>query len=97
MFAFVNCSANSEFYDDYNKVVVVKMKDEINGVPIKEFAVLKPKMYKFLESDNSEHKVGVNLKNIEENVWMGMFSRSFKTNTFCSWFEGSWLNNIFYL
>ena len=32
------------------------MKDETAGVAIKEFVVLKPKMYSYLVDDNSEHK-----------------------------------------
>ena len=74
MFVFINYSAKSKFYDDSNKLVFAKMKDETNGVPVKGFVALKPKMYKLLENDNSEHKAEVNLKNIETNVWIGMFS-----------------------
>ena len=46
----------SKYYDNLNKSVVGKMKDEIAGVSIKEFVRLKPKMYSYLVDDNSEHK-----------------------------------------
>ena len=42
-------------YDNSNKLVIGKMKDEIGGVAIEEFVELKPKMYSFLV-DNNEHK-----------------------------------------
>ena len=51
-----NYSAKSKYYDDSNKLVVGKMKDETAGVAIVEFVVLNPKMYSFLVSDSSEHK-----------------------------------------
>ena len=42
-------------YDNSNKLVIGKMKDEIGGVAIEEFVGLQPKMYSFLV-DNNEHK-----------------------------------------
>ena len=36
--------------------MVGKMKDEIAGIRIEEFARLKPKMYSYLVDDTSEHK-----------------------------------------
>ena len=56
MFDFSNNSPKSKYYDDSNKLVVGKMKDETAGVATKEFVELKPKMYSFLVDDNSEHK-----------------------------------------
>ena len=56
MFDFGNYSPKSKYYDDSNKLVVGKMKDETAGVATKEFVELKPKMYSFLVDDNSEHK-----------------------------------------
>ena len=35
-------------YDNSNKLVIGKMKDETGGVAIEEFVRLKPKMYSFL-------------------------------------------------
>ena len=56
MFDFDNCFAESNCFDDSNKLVVGKMKDETGGVAIKEFAGLKSKMCSFLVDDRREHK-----------------------------------------
>ena len=55
MFDFSNYSTKSEYYNDSNKLVIGKMKDETGGVTIEELVGLKPKMYPFLV-DNNEHK-----------------------------------------
>ena len=44
MFDFRNYPAKSKYYDDSNKLVVGKMKNETSGVDIEEFVGLKPKM-----------------------------------------------------
>ena len=56
MIHFSNYSTKSKYYDDSNKVVIGKMKDETGGVTIKEFIGLKAKTHSFLVDDNSEHK-----------------------------------------
>ena len=56
MFDFSNYSTKSKYYDNRNKLVVDKMKDEVAGVAIEEFVGLKPKMYSYLIKFNSEHK-----------------------------------------
>ena len=56
MFNFSNYSAESKYYDDSNKLVVGKMKDETDGVAVKEFVRLKLKMHSLLVDDSSEHK-----------------------------------------
>ena len=50
-----NYSFKSKYYDDSNKLVIGKMKDENGGVVIEEFFGLKSKMYSFLVY-KSEHK-----------------------------------------
>ena len=45
MFGFSYYSANSKYYDDSNKLVVGKIKDETKGAAIKEIVGLKSKMY----------------------------------------------------
>ena len=55
MFDFSNYSTKSKYYDNSNKLVIGKMKDESGDVAIEEFVGLKPKMYSFLV-DNSENK-----------------------------------------
>ena len=44
-YVFSNYSANSKYYDDSNKLVVGKMKDETSGIAIKEFVGLKPQIH----------------------------------------------------
>ena len=65
MFDFSNYSTKSKYYDNSNKLVVGKMKDETAGVAIEEFFGLKPKMYLYLVDDNSEHKKA---KDVNKNV-----------------------------
>ena len=43
-------------YDDSNKLVVGKMKDETGEITIEEFLVLQTKMYSFLLDNSSEQK-----------------------------------------
>ena len=45
MFDFSNCSKDSTFFDETNKKVIGKMKDEFGGVIVSEFVGLKSKMY----------------------------------------------------
>ena len=68
MFDFSNYSTKWKYYDNSNKLVIGKRKDETYRVAIKDFAVLKPKMYSVLE-DNSEHKKA---KSANRNVVAGM-------------------------
>ena len=45
LFDFSNYSKDSTFYDDTNKKVIGKMKDEYGGAIIDQFIGLKSKMY----------------------------------------------------
>ena len=56
MFDFSNYSNKSKYYDNSNKLVIAKTKDESGGVEIKEFVGLKPNMYSYLIDDISEHE-----------------------------------------
>ena len=56
MFDFGNYSTKSKYFDNSNKLVVRKLKDETAGVAIKEFVGLKLKMYSYLTDNKSEHK-----------------------------------------
>ena len=57
IFYFSNYSANSKYYDNSNKSVVGKMKDETAGVVTEESVGLELKIYLYLVDDNnSEHK-----------------------------------------
>ena len=66
MFDFSNYSAKPKFYDDSNKLVVGKMKTARTGIPVKEFAGLKLKMYSFPVDSSSEHK---KVKGVNKNVF----------------------------
>ena len=65
MFDVSNYSTKSKYYDNSNKLVVGKMKDERAEVAIEEFVGLMPKMYLCLVDDDSEHK---KTKGVNENV-----------------------------
>ena len=45
LFDFTNYSKDSKFYDNSNKKVIGKIKDEMGGIIIDEFIGLKSKMY----------------------------------------------------
>ena len=47
MLDFSSYVTNSKYYDNSNKLVIKKMKDETRGIAIEEFVGLKPKMYSF--------------------------------------------------
>ena len=55
-FGFSNYSSKSKYYDNSNKLVVGKMKDETASVAIGEFVRLKTKMHSYLVDGNSKHK-----------------------------------------
>ena len=54
LFDFSGYSKNSVYYDNSNKKVLRKMKDELNGNKIVEFVGLKPKMYSLISFDGKE-------------------------------------------
>ena len=63
MFDFSNYSKDSKFFDDTNKNVIDKMKDEYGGVTIDQFIGVKSKMYSIKKIDGSESSTakGVNI------------------------------------
>ena len=64
LFDFSNYSKDSTFYDDTNKKVIGKMKDEYGGAIIDEFIGLKSKMYSIKKINDSESSTtkGVNIE-----------------------------------
>ena len=60
-----DCSKNSPYYDESNKKVIGKFKDEACGVLITEFAGLKSKMYSYIKNDKKGEKTA---KCIKKNV-----------------------------
>ena len=63
MFDFSNYSKDSEFFDDANKKVIGKMKDESGGIIIEKFIGSKSKMYSIKKIDGKESSTakGVNI------------------------------------
>ena len=45
LFDFSNYPKDSKFFDETNKKVIGKMKDEVGGIIVNEFVGLKSKMY----------------------------------------------------
>ena len=65
---------DSKYYDDSNKLVFCKMKDETGDVAIKEFVGLKPKMYSFLVADSSVDKKAKGMtKNVVATISHGEY------------------------
>ena len=63
LFNFSNYSKDSKFFDETNKKVIGKMKDESEGKIIDEFVGLKSKMYSMKNIDGKESNTakGVNI------------------------------------
>ena len=53
-FDFSNYSKNSKFFNETNKKVIGKMKDEFGGLIVTEFVGLKSKMYSMKKIDGKE-------------------------------------------
>ena len=64
MFDFNNYSVKSKYYNNSNKLVTDKTKDETAGVAIEEFFGLKPEMYLYLVT------IIVSIK--KQKVWIEM-------------------------
>ena len=63
LFDFSNYSKESKFFNETNKKVIGKTKNEFGGVIITEFVGLKSKMYSIKKIDGKEHNTakGVNI------------------------------------
>ena len=75
MLDFINYSTKSKYFDNSNKLVVCKMKDETACVAIEKFVGLKPKMYSYLVDNNSEHK---KTKGVNRNIVAIMSHNEYK-------------------
>ena len=56
---------NSSFYDNTNKKVIGKFKDEVASIPITEFVGLRSKMYSYMKDND---KGGKTAKGIKKNI-----------------------------
>ena len=74
LFDFSNYSKDSTFYDDTNKKVIGKMKDEYGGAIIDQFIGLKSKIYSIKKINGSESSItkGVNIAT-EFNAFKDVF------------------------
>ena len=55
LFDFSNYLKDSKFFDETNKKVVGKMKDEFGGIIVDEFVGLKSKIYSIKKIDGKEY------------------------------------------
>ena len=62
MVDFSNFSKDSKFFDETNKKIFGKMKDEFGGVIVEEFVGLKTKKYSMEKSDGKERNTGKEVK-----------------------------------
>ena len=69
MYDFSYYLTRSKCFDDLNKLVLSKMRDETGGVEIKEFVALKPRVYSVFVDDNSEleKENSVNINIVEKD------------------------------
>ena len=77
LFDFSNYSKDSKFFDETNKKVIDKMKDEFGGVIVTEFVGLKSKMYSIKKIDGKEHNTakGVNIATEFDNFKDVLFNK----------------------
>ena len=56
MFEFINYSRKSKYFNDSNKIVVDKVKNETRSAVFEEFVGLKQKISQFWVDSNSKNK-----------------------------------------
>ena len=66
LFDFSNYSKDSRFFDEANKKVIGKMKDEFGGVIVVEFVGLKSKIYSMKKIYGKEHNTAKGVSNTTE-------------------------------
>ena len=77
LFDFSNYSKDSKFFNETNKKVIGKIKDEFGGVIVSEFVGLKSKMYSIKKIDGKEHNTakGVNIATEFDNFKDVLFNK----------------------
>ena len=66
LFDFSNYSKDSKFFDDTNKKVIGKMKDEFGGFILVEFVGIQSKMYFIKKNDDKEYNTAKGVSIITE-------------------------------
>ena len=61
-FDFSDYDKNSKYFDNSNKKVIGKFKDEVNNSTITEFVGLRSKMYSYIKDDDYENKTAKGIK-----------------------------------
>ena len=64
-FDFSDYDKNSKYFDNSNKKLIGKFKDEVNNSTITEFIGLRSKMYSYIKDDDNENKTA---KGIKKNI-----------------------------
>ena len=77
LFDFRNYSKDSTFFDETNKKVTGKMKDEFGGVIVSEFVGLKSKMYSMKKTDAQEYNTA---KGVSIVIMIGHVAVDFLTS-----------------
>ena len=75
LFNFSNYSKDSKFFNETNKNVIGKMKDEFGGVIITEFVGLKSKMYSIKKIDGKEHNTAKGVSIATEVIFIKIVSQ----------------------
>ena len=77
LFDFRNYSKDSKFFNETNKKVIGKMKDEFGGVIITEYVGLKSKMCSIKKIDGKKHNTvkGVNIATEFDNFKDVLFNK----------------------
>ena len=91
IFDFSNYPSKSKYYNNSNKLVIGKMKDETGGVAIEEFVVFKRKMYSILVDKNGEHK---ETKGVNRNAIATISHNEYKDVLLNNKFLGYSMNRI---
>ena len=68
LFDFSNYPGSSKFYDDTNKQVYGKLKDESGGKPNRELSGLKSKMYSLITEDDKCVKEKIRTKGVNKKL-----------------------------
>ncbi len=88
---FSDYNKEHKCYDNSNKKVLGKFKDEVNGKIITEFIGLKPKMYAFKiqESKDKMTAKGVPEKLVKRDFYFDMYKQTFEDTNYTKQYVNS--------